>query len=193
MKIGIFGGSFDPPHLGHLIVAEHVRVHLGLDRILFVPAATAPHKLGREVTDAGHRLRMLERALFSNPDFQVSDEEAVRGGVSYTIETLAALRTRHPGAELFLMIGADNALEFDSWKDPGGIRSSARIVVMHRPGVKLDLKRLRRNIPDALVVDVPAIDIASRIIRKRVAEGVTIRYLVPDGVLEYIREHGLYR
>jgi nicotinate-nucleotide adenylyltransferase len=193
MKIGIYGGTFDPPHHGHLIVAEYVRTHLGLDRIVFVPVATAPHKQGQQVTDGRHRLAMLDRAVASNPAFRVSDEEIRRGGVSYTVDTLAALREAEPEAAFFVLIGADNALEFDSWKDPGGIRAGARIVVMHRPGVALDEAALAGKIPGAVVVRVPGIEIAAREIRRSVAEGRSIRYRVPDGVREYVLENGLYR
>ncbi len=193
MKIGIYGGTFDPPHLGHLIVAEYVRATLGLDRIVFVPVATAPHKQGQQVTEGRHRLAMLELAVAGNPAFVVSDEEIRRGGVSYTVDTLAALRAAEPGAEFFVLIGADNALEFDSWKDPGGIRAGARIVVMHRPGVALDEEALAEKIPGAVVVRVPGIEIAAREIRRSVAKGRSIRYRVPDVVRAYVLENGLYR
>jgi len=193
MKIGIYGGTFDPPHQGHLIVAEHVRVHLGLDRIVFMPVALAPHKRGQEVTDGRHRLAMLRLAMASNPGFEVSDVEISRGGVSYTIDTLTALRAKHPDALFSILIGADNALDFDSWRDPAGIRANASVVVMHRPGVALDDAALRRAIPEAIVVDVPGIEIAARTIRGRVAEGLSVRYLVPDSVLDYIHENRLYR
>jgi nicotinate-nucleotide adenylyltransferase len=193
MKIGIYGGTFDPPHLGHLIVAEYVRTTLGLDQIVFVPVATAPHKQGLQVTDGRHRLAMLERAVASNPTFSVSDEEIRRGGVSYTVDTLAALRAAEPEAAFFVLIGADNALEFDTWKDPEGIRAGARIVVMDRPGVALDEEALARRIPGAVVVRVPGIEIAAREIRRSVAKGRSIRYRVPDAVREYVLENGLYR
>jgi nicotinate-nucleotide adenylyltransferase len=193
MKIGIYGGTFDPPHLGHLIVAEHVRVHQGLDRVVFIPVAMAPHKQGQQVTEARHRLAMLSLAVATNPAFVVSDEEIRRGGVSYTVDTLAALRAMDPAADLSILIGADNARDFDSWKDPAAIRAAARIVVMHRPRVELDLGELKKKIPEAVVVDVPGIDIAGRVIRRRIAAGLSVKYLVPDGVLDYILQNSLYR
>lgn len=191
-RIGMFGGTFDPPHTGHLIVAAHVREELGLDRIIFIPAMTPPHKQDRAVTAGRHRLAMVERAIEGDPHFAVSDCELRRGGVSYTIDTVQDLLRTHSGAELTVLIGMDNLVDFSTWRDPEGILSRAAVVVMTRPGFTHGpgdapfLTRMR-------LCEVPDIGIAARDIRRRVSEGRSIRYLVPAGVEEYVATHGLYR
>lgn len=192
MKIGIFGGSFDPPHAGHLIVAEHARAALGLDRVLFVPAARAPHKLPGGSAEPADRLEMLRLAVADNPSFEVSDLELRRGGVSFTVHTLEELRRERPGAGLILLIGADNLVEFHTWRDAERILDLAEVVAMTRPGVqaeRADPRTARR----VTVCQVPSIGIDATTVRRRVREGKTIRYLVPRSVEEYILARGLYR
>jgi nicotinate-nucleotide adenylyltransferase len=190
MKLGIFGGTFNPPHMGHLIVAEHVRTELNLDRILFLPAAIPPHKLTDEIISANHRVAMLRCALEGNEHFEISDIEIERGGLSYTVDTLRQLKQRGED-ELFLLIGMDNLLEFHTWKSPEKILQLATVVVMTRPG--FDSENVPPKMKDHVTIcPVPEIGIASREIRLRVRDGQTVRYLVSDSVAEYIRQHKLY-
>jgi len=192
MKLGIFGGTFDPIHHGHLIVAEYVRERVGLDRIAFIPTMISPHKTDAVVTSAAHRLAMLREAVKPDPFFQVLDIEVERGGVSYTVDTLRLLEREHPSDEFFLLIGADNLREFRLWKEPAEIAERATLVVMNRPGFAPGPAGppLPRNI---LECQVPSIDISATEIRQRVRNGLPISYLVPPSVSRYISRHRLYR
>jgi nicotinate-nucleotide adenylyltransferase len=179
MKIGVFGGTFDPPHNGHLIVAEYVRHRLGLDKIIFVPSWISPHKQEREVTDASRRLAMLRLAVQGAPGLEVSDVEVRRGGVSYTVDTLTDL-----------LIGADNFIEFGTWHEPDRILSLARLVVMTRPGSPLAAGQVLP--PGGIHVDVPDIAVTATAVRAQVGAGRSIRHLVPERVEKYIRQQNLY-
>jgi len=190
MKLGIFGGTFDPPHMGHLIVAEHVREELGLDRVVFIPCSIPPHKRENDITPGPHRLEMVKLAIEGNPAFDVSDMELVRGGVSYTVETLVDFSRRLPDWQLFFLVGMDNIGEFQTWLQPERILELAAIVVMKRPGYEFPGEL---PVPDAIVCEVPDIEIASRVIRDRVRKGRSIRHLVPDSVFGFIVEKNLYR
>jgi nicotinate-nucleotide adenylyltransferase len=192
MKIGIFGGTFNPPHMGHLIVAEYAREHLGLSRVMFVPSAVSPHKQGREIIDGHHRLTMLQEAVRENSGFAVSDLEVQRGGVSYTVDTLQELHGVFPQYGLVLLIGADNLNEFHLWRAPERILELADVVALTRPGFSAGEADpgLAKHIA---VCQVPAIGIEARQIRRRVREGQSIRYLVPAAVESYILRHRLYR
>jgi nicotinate-nucleotide adenylyltransferase len=193
MKIGILGGTFDPPHLGHLIVAEHVRDRLGMNKILFIPAVVPPHKRQRpDITSPGMRLEMVRRAIAGNPAFDVSDIEIRRGGLSYTADTLKELRTQYPTEVLSILIGMDNVRDFNTWKDPELIKRIAHIVVMTRPGFQTESGPLE-DVKTLTICEVPEIGISSREIRNRVKLGQSVRYLVPATVLDYILEHRLYR
>jgi nicotinate-nucleotide adenylyltransferase len=192
MKLGLFGGTFDPVHHGHLIVAEYVRERVGLDRVLFIPTMISPHKMDAAVTSPAHRFAMLREGVKSNPFFQVSDMEIERGGVSYTVDTLRLLGEENATDEFFLLIGADNLGEFRTWKDPGEIVRRAKLVVMNRPG--FTGTPADPSLPvDIIQCPVPSIDISATEIRRRVEEGLTIRYLVPPSVCRYIDRHRLYR
>ncbi|HUI64828.1 MAG TPA: nicotinate-nucleotide adenylyltransferase [Bacteroidota bacterium] len=191
MKIGIFGGTFDPIHHGHLIVAEYVREHVALDRIIFIPTDISPHKQAANPASAKDRLAMLREAIRSNPFFECADVEVARGGVSYTVETLRTLKQRSPSEELYLLIGADNIADFLSWREPGEIVRLAQIIVMNRPGFRRaapDSPLLRNVIP----CEVPNIDISATEIRRRRVKGLPISYLVPLSVAKYIARHHLY-
>jgi nicotinate-nucleotide adenylyltransferase len=190
MKLGILGGTFNPPHVGHLIVAEYARQKLALAKILFIPAGISPHKRGERIPDSHHRMEMLRLAIAGNPSFEPSDIEIKRGGVSYTVDTLAELRAERPNEALVLLIGLDNLADFHTWREPEKILQSAQVVVMTRPGVNVDA--LHRYGSKVAVCEVPEIGISSSDIRDRVARGESIRYLVPDGVREYIVSQGLY-
>jgi nicotinate-nucleotide adenylyltransferase len=199
MRLGMLGGTFDPPHLGHLILAEEARCALGLDQVLLVPAAQPWRKSDRAVTPAAQRLAMLRLAVADDPYFDVSTLEIDRGGPTYTVETLAALRAElAPADELYFILGEDALLDLPYWHDPGRILRLAWLGVAARGGaLSADLDALERRLPGirerARVVPMPQIGISSTDIRRRVAEGRSIRFLVPPAVAAYIAEHGLYR
>lgn len=184
MRIGILGGSFDPIHHGHLILGRAAREELGLDTVLFVPARVSPHKTQTRPATAEDRLSMVRLALADEPGFAVDDLELRRPPPSYTVDTLRELTVRHRDAELFLLIGTDNAAKFDTWHQPDEIARLARIAVLQR-GAEAPAH------PWPVVRRL--VEISSTEIRQRVAEGRSIRYLTPAAVCDYIRKRGLYR
>jgi nicotinate-nucleotide adenylyltransferase len=185
--IGLFGGSFDPVHHGHLIVAQVAREQLGLEVLRFVPAREQPLKRGQHHSSAEHRLAMLSLAVAGTSGFAVETAELNRPGPSYTVDTLRHLRRRHPGAELVLLLGADAALELPAWHEAEQVPELARIVVFGRPG------STRSSMAGAFGrIDVPAINISATDVRARVRRGLSVRYWVPDAVAEYISAHRLY-
>jgi nicotinate-nucleotide adenylyltransferase len=186
--VGLFGGSFDPIHHGHLIVGRAVAETLGLDELRFMPAGEQPFKRGRHVASAGQRAAMVGLAVAGEPGLAVERCEVDRPGPSYTVDTLRTLRTREPGQEFTLVVGADATRELDQWREAEALPSLARIVAVARPGApRPDSPLVER------VVEVPAVDLSATQIRRRVTEGRSIRYLVPDAVAEFIATHGLYR
>ncbi len=212
MRLGIFGGTFDPVHLGHLIVAEQAREQCALDEVRFIPAGHPPHKHGRALTAASHRLAMLRFAVAGHAAFRVDDREIRRPGPSYTVVTLEELRGELPQAELFLIMGADSLRDLPDWHQPERICTLATLVVANRPGLPAadrgepsagdalpacDARRPGgRPLPDQtriIDVRVPPIGISATDLRRRVAEGRSIRYLVPRSVEVYIAQHGLYQ
>ena len=198
-RIGVFGGTFDPIHLGHLVAAEEARAALDLDEVIFVPAGRPWFKDGRPLTDAGRRLAMVELAVAGHERFRVSDVEVRRPGPSYTVDTLEELRFGLGEAvELYLIVGTDVLADLVRWQCPGRVVEMATIVGMRRPGAQeFALERLTGVSPAApsrtLIVDGPLIEISGADLRRRVAEGRPIRYMVPEAVEAYIREHRLYR
>ncbi len=191
MKIGIFGGTFDPPHIGHLIAADEVRGALSLDKILFVPASRSPHKRSRTMTPAAQRLKLVTRAVAGNPHFLVSDLEVKRGGISYTVDTLEELHRQRPQDEFFLLVGMDNLRAFHTWRSPGRILELATIVLMTRPGYAA--ARLPKALAQRTVVcPVPEIGISSSDIRDRARTGKPFRHLVPERVYSSIIRNRLY-
>jgi nicotinate-nucleotide adenylyltransferase len=193
LRLGIMGGSFDPPHLGHLAAAQAVREALALDRILFVPTATSPLKVGAGAgTPSEIRLRMTLAAVEEDPYVQVSAMEIERGGVSYTVDTLRALEPLG-AADLYVMIGSDQWAAFPSWKEPEEVARLARVVVMTREGMAGPKRHPELpGIPEPLRVDVPRIDLSSSFVRREVQAGRSIRYLVPEPVRRIIESAGLY-
>ena len=190
LRIGIFGGSFDPPHLGHLIVAEYLLHEADLNKIILVPAFQPPHKMGNNSALAGHRIAMTRLAARGNKHFMVSDYEIRRGGVSYTVDTLRTLTGQYPLASFTLIMGADSFLEFPSWKSPEEILSMADLVVYPRLGYETaPAGTFSRR---AEFVSAPRTDISSSMIRRRVRDGQSIRYMVPESVERYIRGKKLY-
>jgi nicotinate-nucleotide adenylyltransferase len=196
MRLGLYGGTFDPIHLGHLVLAEACREACALDRVWFVVAGSPPHKMGAR-TPVADRLEMVRIAVAGHPAFEVSEVEARGPGPHYSVQTLEAIGRDRPADELFFLIGADSLADLPTWRQPGRIAALATIVVANRPGV--DPARLASPPdlgPDARPirqVTMPAIGIASNELRRRVAEGSTIRYQVPRGVEAYIAAQALYR
>ncbi|MEP6571172.1 MAG: nicotinate-nucleotide adenylyltransferase [Gemmatimonadota bacterium] len=185
--IGLLGGSFDPIHHGHLIVARSVLETLGLDAVRFVPARDQPFKAGQHGVSSDLRAQMVALAIRGEPRFVLERAELDRPGPSYTVDTLRALHLREPGADFALLLGADAAAEFHLWRESEEIRRLARLVVFSRPG----LAGVPAG-PGLAPLAVPAVDISATDIRVRVREGRSIRYLVPDGVAEFIAAHRLY-
>ena len=197
MRLGVFGGTFDPIHNGHLVAAEEVRARLNLHKVLFIPAGLPPHKLDHDISPTRHRIAMLQLAIAPNPGFGLSRVDVDRHGPCYTVETLSLLHQEYgPGTELFFLMGMDSLAEILTWKDPERLIRLARIVVVGRPGFQADVDELDTVLPGAKeriqVVDTPQLEISSSDIQQRVREGLPIRYLVPEAVEAYIRKHGLY-
>lgn len=203
MRVGILGGTFDPVHLGHLIVAEQARVRLDLDRVIFIPAGQPWLRAEQPAADGPDRLRMVELAVKSNPAFEASSQEIDRPGPTYTVDTLEVLKeelSREPDADTVLhyIIGMDALEQFHRWKDPERVVELCHLVIVNRPGHQgVDVNDVVGRYPEAgtrlTLLNVPRIEISSTEIRKRVSEGISIRYLAPDSVEEYIREQGLYQ
>lgn len=201
MRIGIFGGTFNPVHIGHLLVADACREQCGLDEVWFVPAAVAPHKQDQTTAPAADRLEMLKLAAGGNEAFRVSDLELERGGVSYSVDTLEAVHAAHPEAELYLLVGADTLTDLPNWRNPRRVCELALPTAVCRPGFgKLDFSLLVPLVEPSrlarireLRVEMPLIGISSREIRSRVAAGKSIRYQVPRAVEKYIETARLYR
>jgi nicotinate-nucleotide adenylyltransferase len=196
VNIGVLGGTFDPIHIGHLVVAEEARIKLGFDEVLFVPAGQPWLKLDRNITEAVHRVEMVRRAIADNPHFKLCTLEVERPGPSYTVDTLTRLQ-KELGSEasLFFILGRDTLAELPLWKEPKKLVQLCRLVVAPRLGSK-DLKHLKTEIPGLLdkiiQLDMPIIGISSSQIRQRIAQGLPIRYLVPVAVEKYITEHKIY-
>ncbi len=190
-RIGIFGGSFDPPHLGHLVIAEMARRTLKLDVVYLVPAYQPPHKAGRHASNARERLAMTRLSVRGNSSLRVSDIEIRRRGVSYTIDTVGAFRHRFASAELFLIIGSDSLQQFRSWKDPGGILSMASLAVYRRPLISSRLSK----VPGTKVhrIKGPMMDLSSSDIRQRLHDGKGISEMVRASVLRFIIRKRLYQ
>jgi nicotinate-nucleotide adenylyltransferase len=186
MKIGILGGTFNPPHIGHLILAEEIREKLNLDKIFFIPTNIPPHK---EINDIAslHRLNMVKLSVEDNPYFEVLDLEIKRGGISFTIDTLKELKKKFPQDVFFLIVGSDLAQTFSAWKDFEEIKKLARIVVAQRKEYILEEKE------NFILVEITQIDISSSQIRDKIEEGRSIKYLVKEEVEEYIENHQLYK
>ena len=212
LRLGVFGGTFDPVHLGHLRAAQEALDILGLDEMLFVPAAVPPHKPGRKILSFQSRWRMLQLALAGNSRFRLSDLERRMPGKSYTVHSLKQLRKENPGAELFFLVGCDAFFEMDTWFDFREIFRLAGIVVLCRPEcsenemlefVSKRVSDLYRIVPENREIRHPVLcsvyslqntrmDISSTRIRELAAQGRSVRYLVPDNVCSYIGENGLY-
>jgi len=197
MRFGVLGGTFDPIHYGHLIIAEEALARLQLNQVLFVPAKNPPHKLAQPYSPAEHRLRMVELAIASNPAFAISEVDLSRPGPSYTADTLAILQEQlGPTAELFFIMGLDSLANIATWHEPAQILARAQIAVAARPGYRIDLRALETRLPGLTarthILPTPEIGIASHDLQERVRQGLPIRYQVPDSVEAYIHQQGLY-
>lgn len=198
-KVGILGGTFDPVHYGHLVIAEDCRVQLGLDEVLFVPAGQPPHKRDSVISPATDRVAMVRLAIADNPYFRLSRVEVDRPGTSYSVDTVSLLRAEMgPESRLFFIVGRDLLADLPSWREPDRLASLCQIVAVNRPGYPpLDLAYLEPAIPGAsekiTQLEVPDLNLAASELRRRVKEGRPIRYMTPDAVIGYIQRHGLYR
>ena len=184
-RVGVFGGTFDPVHVGHLAIALAALESVPLERVLFVPARRSPLKDRDPLASVSDRVAMLEAAVASEPRFALSPIELDRQGVSYTVDTLEALRSE---GDLFLILGSDALADLERWREPDRIRKLATILVAGRPGAPEP-----DPVHGARAFDAPRLDISSRELRARAARGMSLRYLVPDAVWEHIKERGLYR
>jgi len=200
-RIGLFGGSFDPIHLGHLLMAEQFRSELDLDLVKFIPAKISPFKQSYTPTPDKHRLEMLKLAIGAHPGFEVDPIEIQRGGVSYTIDTIEQLQSNQPDAKWFLLIGADSLKDFKKWKSPDKLLQLVDLVVARRGGwPEPDWSELeglvssdRLRSIQSVRMDIPVMEISSTDVRKRIEQNRSIRFLVPAPVEVYIQEHQLYR
>ncbi len=203
MKIGIYGGSFNPPHIAHLIVAESIRDQFELDQILWIPSYIPPHKTHLRLADAGHRLTMTRLATSSNPAFDVSPLEIERKGTSFTIDTITTLKADHPEHTFFLVIGEDSLREFMTWRDPEAIVALVDLLVYRRqenqqppspPAGQQPVPEAQLKFPSQIhFAEAPLLRISSVAIREHLKVGRSIRHLVPDAVYAYIMEHNLYQ
>jgi nicotinate-nucleotide adenylyltransferase len=197
VKLGILGGTFDPIHLGHLLIAEQARDQLGLGMVLFVPAGSPPHKPDQPISPDHHRMAMVELAIASHPAFSASRVDIDRPGPSYTVDTLRLLRDQWgPGIPFHFVLGADSLVELCTWHRPQRLIQQARLAVAGRPGIKIDLPALERELPGlGEVIDwveMPEVEISATDIQRRAQSGQSIRYQVPTPVEAYIYTHGLY-
>jgi len=199
MRLGLLGGTFDPIHLGHLILAERCREECRLDQVWFLPAGNPPHKQNEAISPGNQRAEMVELAIAGHPQFSVNRMELSRTGRSFTVDTLREVQAQDSTRELFFLIGADSLADLPMWRDPAGIAELATIVAVNRGDRPLpDLDALRSRLGDAVmqriqIVTMPGIDLSATDIRDRVREGKSIRFMTPRPCEIYIEQHGLYR
>ena len=197
-RIGIFGGTFDPPHLGHLILASEARVQLKLRRLLWVLTPVPPHKLNRPISSLDDRLAMVKLALKDEPAFELSNIEIERPGPHYTLDTIRIFLKLYPNDDLILLLGGDSLRDLPTWHRPADLVAACpQIGVMRRPGDSIDMDKLDAKIPGLKTkvkfVEAPLLEIASSEIRRRAARGLQFRYYLLPAVYQYIQEHNLYR
>ncbi len=197
MALGILGGTFNPPHLAHLLCASEARWQLGLDRVLLIPTGVPPHKKIGDEPGIQHRLEMCRIAARPHADWlQVSELEALREGPSYTVDTLRAIHASQPGDELTFIVGGDMAWSLPTWREPEAILELARVAVAERVGARREEIREQlaglRGVENVSYIEVPRIDVSSAALRRRVRAGQPITFLVPDGVSDYIEQRRLY-
>jgi nicotinate-nucleotide adenylyltransferase len=197
-RVGLFGGTFDPPHVGHLILASEAKSQLELTRVLWTVTPDPPHKQDQSITSLEHRLAMVKLAIQDEPSFELSDIELSRPGPHYTVDTIKLLAQENPNAQIVPIIGGDSLNDLPTWHEPGELLYAAHWVgVMRRPGEETDLDALEQELPGISskvhYVEAPLLEIASREIRERAANGKPFRYYLPESVFEYIERHHLYQ
>lgn len=197
MRIGLFGGTFDPPHVGHLMVAQIAREMAQLDRVVFIPAAIPPHKQHQDITNVESRLAMVAMAVKPFSSFEVSPIECQREGPSYTVDTVLAYRKLYPFAELFLILGADMFENFPTWKDAQEIAKEVTLLVAPRPYQDVDQAiskgQMTLSASQIIILEMPALDISSSWLRERLVAGLRVDPLLPDGVWNWIVQQGVYQ
>ncbi len=198
LRIGLFGGTFDPPHLGHLILASEAQTQLGLNRLLWILTPEPPHKLDQAITPVEDRLAMVQLAIADNPAFELSRIELDRPGPHYTLDTIQLVAAQNPGADIVPIIGGDSLRDLPKWHEPQKLVYACHwIGVMRRPYDRSNLDELESQLPGIRskvhYVDAPLLEIASREIRNRIAEGKSVRYYLPANVFDYISQHHLYQ
>ena len=191
-RLGVFGGSFNPIHLGHLLAADDVRRKLQMDLVLFIPAYHPPHRRG-PLAPYRHRLEMTRLAIDGEPGFELCRIEEQRPGPSYTVDTLSELQSQCPGSTLFLIIGSDQYREVSSWHEPDRLTRHARVVVMSRPGVERPALFPGHAPKRVLFRSIIPVAISAAAVRARLAKGHSVRYMLPVRVTEYVKRHCLYR
>jgi nicotinate-nucleotide adenylyltransferase len=197
LKLGIFGGTFNPPHIGHMILAETAADALNLDRVYFVPAADPPHKVGMPRASVEHRVQMVTRAIADNPRFELSRVDIDRPGPHYAADMVGIFQQENPGAELFFLMGSDSLRDLLEWVRPAELVAACNIVVMSRPVVPPDMDALNTELPllkeHLILIGSPEIEISSTNIIARIQKGQSVRYRLQEDIREYIDEHGLYQ
>ncbi len=196
-RIGVLGGTFDPPHLGHILIAERALEYLGLDQVLFVPTRTPPHKEVEDVTPIEHRLEMVRRAIAPFSKFVLSRVDIDREGPTYTVDTIRLLWDQYEkGVEFYFIMGMDSLGNLLTWREPQKLIRQTRLVVFNRPGFDPDMAALEKSLPGlgerVIVIPAPAVDISATDLQRRVRAGEPFAHLVPEPVAAYIREHRLY-
>ncbi len=196
-RVGILGGTFDPPHMGHLILAEEARDQLALDRVIFVPAGDPPHKRDRRLSPVRHRVTMVSLAIADNPAFYLSRVDVDRPGPHYTVDMVRLLREQYPPpVELYFLMGFDSLADLPNWHQAAELIAMCQLVALTRFNVRIDWHYLEKQLPGirqrVRILDMPELELASHVIQQRVREGRTIRYQVPPAVEAYIYKHNLY-
>ena len=195
--LGVLGGTFDPPHLGHLVIAQRAFLQLRLTGVLFAPTRQPPHKLTSDITPIEHRLAMVRLAIAAHPEFSISTIDVDRAGPTYTVDTMHLLQKQFPDAELYFIMGMDSLASLLTWHAPKQLIECCRLAVFDRPGFSVDLAALEAQLPGlrerTVLLRAPTVDLAASDLQRRVRAGESIAHLVPDDVAAYIAEHGLYR
>jgi nicotinate-nucleotide adenylyltransferase len=195
--VGVLGGTFDPPHIGHLVIAQEALRQLSLTRLIFAPTRQPPHKPPIGITPIEHRLAMVRLAISAHPEFSISDVDVDRAGPTYTVDTMKLLHQQYPEDELYFIMGMDSLANILTWRSPDRLIQICRLAVFNRPGFSVDLNALETQLPGLekriALLPAPSLDIAASDLQRRVRAGQSIAHLVPDAVGTYIVEHGLYR
>jgi nicotinate-nucleotide adenylyltransferase len=195
--VGVLGGTFDPPHIGHLVIAQEALSQLGLARVIFAPTRQPPHKPANGISPIEDRLAMVRLAIAAHPEFSLSEVDVNRTGPTYTVDTMRLLHAQFPDTELYFIMGMDSLANILTWRSPDQLIRACRLAVFNRPGFSVDLPALEARLPGlrerAVLLPAPALDIAASDLQRRVRAGQSIAHLVPEPVASYIAEHGLYQ